>query len=353
MQGYYDSSAIASDSFDQAIQTDKNGALDLTPEMKGLGLKLEVVVSPGIFYLGFNMLDPVVGGSGERAKKLRQAVSAVIDFEEYIAIFNNGRGLPAQGPIPPGIFGYHDDINPITRNRLEEAKALLAQAGYANGRDQNNGQPLLLHYDVPSSSGPDDKSRFDWMRKQFAKLGIQLDIRSTDYNRFQEKMRTGAEQIYMWRWNADYPDPENFLFLLYGPNGKVKFHGENASNYTNPEYDRLFKIMKDMPDSPERDDIIAKMIAIVRQDAPWVFGFFPKEYVLNQQWVGSPKLNPMANGNLKHMNINVELRHQLIEKWNKPRLWPIGLIIGLLALMLVPVVISYRRRERSAVKGSV
>jgi oligopeptide transport system substrate-binding protein len=51
-------------------------------------------------------------------------------------------------------------------------------------------------------------------------------IRATDYNRFREKMREGTGQMFFWGWNADYPDPENFLFLLYGPNGKVEAGGK-------------------------------------------------------------------------------------------------------------------------------
>ena len=71
------------------------------------------------------------------------------------------------------------------------AKKLLADAGYPEGRDKKTGRPLILNYDVPASSGPDDKARFDWLRKQFQQLGIELNIRATQYNRFQQKMRTG------------------------------------------------------------------------------------------------------------------------------------------------------------------
>ena len=56
--------------------------------------------------MGFNMTDPVVGGYSRRAKLLRQAISIAVDYEELLSIFANGRGLAAQGPIPPGIFGY-------------------------------------------------------------------------------------------------------------------------------------------------------------------------------------------------------------------------------------------------------
>ncbi len=350
LQGYYDSSSISSDSFDQAIRIDENGVPDLTPELKDHGIRLETVVSPSIFYMGFNMLDPVVGGNSEKNKKLRQAIAAVIDFNEYIAIFNNGRGLAAQGPIPPGIFGYVNDKNPLTQVSLEQAKQLLSEAGYPNGRDEHSGQPLLLNYDAPSSSGPDDKARFDWMRKQFAKLNIELNIRSTEYNRFQENMRTGAEQIFMWGWNADYPDPENFLFLLYGPNGKVKYGGENAANYSNSEFDQLFERMKNMQNSDERAAIIQKMINIVRDDAPWLFGVFPKDYVLDHQWMSPVKMNVIANNTLKFVDLDAPLRAKLISRWNRPRIWPIMVMISLLLIFLIPVIISYIRRENTAIK---
>jgi ABC-type transport system substrate-binding protein len=134
-----------------------------------------------------------------------------------------------------------------------------------------------LYFDVPAS-GPDSKAQLDWMRKQFRKLNIQLVIRSTDYNRFQDKMRRGQAQIFQWGWNADYPDPENFLFLLYGPNGKVNSSGENAANYENKEFDRLFEQMRAMPNTDERLKIIQKMADIAREDAPWVWGFHPKMF---------------------------------------------------------------------------
>ena len=75
---------------------------------------------------------------------------------------------------------------------------------------------------------------------------------TSDYNRFREKIDQGNYQFTMWGWNADYPDPENFLFLLYGPNSREKYKGENTSNYDNPEFNRLFKKMETMPSGPER-----------------------------------------------------------------------------------------------------
>ena len=263
LQGYYDSSGISSDSFDQAVKFSAGGDPQLTDSMRAKGIGLVTTVAASLWYVGFNMLDPVVGGLGEDRRKLRQALSIAFDYDEFISIFLNGRGIPAQGPIPPGLFGYVEGVaglNPyvyearggrIARRPIEAARRLLAEAGYPNGRNAKTGEPLVLYFDT-MASGPDAKSRLDWMKKQLDKLNVQLVVRGTDYNRFQDKIRKGNAQLFEWGWNADYPDPENFFFLLYGPHKKVGSGGENAANYDSPEFDRLFEQMKDMDNGPAR-----------------------------------------------------------------------------------------------------
>lgn len=358
LQGYYDKSGISADSFDQAIKIRPDGTAVLTPQMIAKGIQLQKTINPSIFYLGFNMLDPVVGGYSEKNKKLRQAIAAAIDYEEYIAIFMNGRGIPAQSPIPPGIFGYREGkagINPIIydwennhpkRKSLAYAKKLLAEAGYPNGINPKTGRPLILNYDVTSTGNPDDQARLNWMRKQFAKLGIQLNIRSTQYNRFQDKVRTGNAQIFSWGWLADYPDPENFLSLLYGPNAKVPSGGENATNYHNPTFDRLFETMRQLPNGPARQALINQMIAMVQQDSPWVFGLHPIDFTLSHAWNRAVKPHAIANNTLKYEKLNAALRKEKREIWNQPILWPLGLLIGFLVVLMVPLTLSFWRRER-------
>ncbi|MGE4057174.1 MAG: ABC transporter substrate-binding protein [Vicinamibacterales bacterium] len=91
LQGYYDFSGITSDAFDQAVQVSSSGGPVLTAEMREKGMSLSTAVAPSTFYLGFNMLDSVVGGGSEQARQLRQAISIAVDYEEFIAIFLNGR----------------------------------------------------------------------------------------------------------------------------------------------------------------------------------------------------------------------------------------------------------------------
>ncbi len=355
LQGYYDASGLSSDSFDQAVQFNAAGHAELTPAMRARGLRLVTAVAPSLWYLGFNMLDPVVGGLSAKQRELRQAISIALDYEQFVDIFLNGRGVPGQGPLPPGIYGY--DANAydpwvyarangrIKRRPLAYARRLLAAAGYPDGRDAATGRPLVLYFDT-MASGPDARARLEWYRKQFAKLGIQLVVRATDYNRFQDKLRRGNDQIFEWGWNADYPDPENFFFLLYGPNGKVKDGGENAANYANPEFDALFEKMRYMDDGPARRALIDRMNAIVERDAPWVFAYYPKAFSLVQPWVDNIKPNFMANNTLKYRRVDPILRARLRDQWNRPVLWPLGLLAAGLALAVLPAWRAWRKKER-------
>jgi ABC-type transport system substrate-binding protein len=358
LQGYYDASGISSDSFDQSVQISIGGEANVSDAMRQQGIQLSTSVATSTMYTGFNWLDPVVGGDEERARKLRLAIAIAVDFEEFISIFANGRGIAAQSPIPPGIFGYragcdginhhvYDCVNGEARRKpIEVARKLLVQAGYPGGVDAVTKQPLVIHLDT-TANGVGNKSRLDWIRKQFDKLGVQLDVRSTDYNRFQDKIRRGDTQMFYYGWNADYPDPENFFFLLHGPQGKVKFSGENASNYSNAEFDRLFERMKNMDNGPERQAIIDRMLEVLRRDSPWLWGYHPKSYVLQHGWLHNIKPNIMANNKLKYWRIDARLREQKRREWNQAVIWPLWLGSGLLLLAGSWVWWMMRKREET------
>ena len=358
LQGYYDASGISSEAFDQAVQIGSSGDMGLSPSMRAKGIYLLSAVQPSIFYMAFNMADPVVGGYKERARKLRQAISIAQNQEEYISIFMNERGVPAQGPIPPGIFGYEEGkkgTNPYVyewkngkriRKSIETAKRLLAEAGYPGGVSAKTGKRLKLYYDT-TATGPDDRALMDWRRKQFAKLGIELVIRATDYNRFQDKVRKGKVQLFSWGWNADYPDPENFLFLLYGGNAAIDTNGTgiNSSNYKNPEFDRLFDEIKSMENTPERLEKIEKMLEIARRDAPWVWGVYPKSLTLLHGWFKNVSPNAMANNTLKYKRIDAAERIKKQQAWNQPARNPLVFMAAIILLAVILLLKIYRNRE--------
>ncbi|MDR1888604.1 MAG: ABC transporter substrate-binding protein [Zoogloeaceae bacterium] len=357
LQGYYDASGIASDNFDQAVRINIGGEVGLSDDMREKGIRLLTSVRPSIFYMGFNMQDPLVGGDNEAAVKLRQAIAIAIDDEEFISIFMNGRGIPGMSPIPPGIFGFEEGkagINPYVYDWVEDqprrksiaaARQLLAEAGWPNGRNAKTGEALIVNLDT-TSGGMGDKSRLDWLIRQFQKIGAQLVVRSSDFNRFQEKLSKGAVQMFFLGWNADYPDPENFFFLLLGSESKVRYGGENHANYANPEFDRLFLEMKSMESTPERLALIRRMNRLLQRDVPWIFVFHPKTYTLAHTWLKNRKPNDVGNNTLKYQRLDHAERARLRSEWNPPARWPLLLAAGGLILLAWPVFRLYWRREQ-------
>ena len=358
LQGYYDSSGISSDTFDSAITFNDTGDPRASEALKAKHIVLRTSVRPTTIYLAFNMLDDTVGGYTVEKQKLRQAISIALDYEEYIEIFLNGRGVVSHSPLPPGIFGYEPGatgINPYiydwdastnrpVRKSIEAARQLLREAGYPGGQD-SKGNPLIVSFDNTwNSAGA--TSRLTWMRNKLEQLGITMESRTTDYNRFRDKVKNGNFQIIFWGWHADYPDAENFFFLLYGPNSKALRDGENAANYDNPEYNRLFETMKSMENSPERLVRIREMNRLLQRDAPWVFVYHPVAFGLSHQWLKNSKPNALGGGNFKYLRIDASQRTQSRQAWNQPIVWPLWVCLGLLILGTIPAVITIWKRER-------
>jgi ABC-type transport system substrate-binding protein len=370
-QGYLDVPVIERTDYGVDFSVDMEDSDDVRAEYTAKGMKFPKVVDLSSWFLGFNMLDPVVGNGSTpeqsaRNRKLRQALSIAIDWEEYTRIFPEEGGEVAMSPLPGGMFGSRhgtaDGVNAVThradgqrllRRPLDDARRLLAEAGYPGGRDAKTGQPLTLNYDFYAVPTPDRRPKLEWMVKQFAKIGVQLDIRATDNNQFQDKVRKGKHQVFWLGWLADYPDAENFLFLLYGPNGKTRSDGENTANYENPEFDRLFNQLKLADDGPAKQQLIDRMVAIVQDDAPWAFGYFPYASGAFQPWVKNGKPSILVKDMARYYRIDTAERERLQASWNAPVWWPV--IVGLLALVAAVMVAvrSFRRRERTNARGEV
>jgi oligopeptide transport system substrate-binding protein len=110
----------------------------------------------------------------------------------------------------------------------------------------------------------------------------------------------------------------------------------------------LFEQMKNMENGPERQHIIDRMISILRHDAPWLWGYHPKDYGLYHAWYSNVKANRLSHNNIKYFRIDGSLRAEKRREWNAPVLWPVALLGILLLASLIPAVVVYRHRERSA-----
>jgi ABC-type transport system substrate-binding protein len=365
-QGYLDVPEIERPEWGVDFRNDENNSDEVKHLYTERGFKFPLSTDISNWYVGFNMLDPVVGrgktpAEDERHRKLRQAISIAINWEEgYGRIFLSKGGVAANSPLPPGLFGsregqgtFHDPVThevvdgKVVRRPIEDARKLLAEAGFPDGRDAKTGQPLVLNYDYQKVVTPEGKTENDWMVRQFAKLGIQLEVRATDYNQFQDKVQKGKHQIFWWGWLADYPDAENFLFLLYGPNAKSVSNGENVSNYRNPEYDTLYRELQTLDDGPRKQEVIDKMVAILQQDAPWSFGYFPWGGLAFQQWVYNGKPSILIRDMAKYYRIDPALRVEKQAAWNKPIWWPLVLLLALLLALVWVARRGYQQRQRA------
>ena len=284
--------------------------------------------------------------------------SGGIISEERIQIFYNGRGLAAQSILPPGIFGHETGRGGIDshvytwdaetssprRRPLAEAKRLLAEAGYPGGKD-SAGRQLSIEFANPWTN-PESQALIKWLTLKLDEIGVNLVNETTDYNRFREKVHRGDFQMLHWGWHADYPDPENFLFLLYGKNGKVKHHGENVCNYDNPEFNSLFKRLETMQNSPARLKLIRRANRILQRDAPMVWGFHPVNFGLYHGWLKNTKPHAIAYGSMKYLRLDTAARENYRRERNRPVVWPLVLALGLFTAVTVPAFVSLRRRAR-------
>ena len=332
----------------------------LSDAMKEKNIKLLTSIDTAFYHIQFNMLDDVVGGYTEDKQKLRQAICIALEYNEYMDLYMNGRGIAAQTPIPPGIFGYvggAEGTNPFlsewdpvrerhVRKPIETAKKLLAEAGYPNGIGKD-GKPLEINLDHSNSGNPTFMSTFFWMRDRLNLIGVRLKERGTDLETKRKKILKGNFQIDSTGWLADYPDAENFLFLFYGPNGKVKYEGANGMNYENKKYDKVFEQLESMEDGPERMELIKKALLILQKDSPSVLMYFPLNYSLEHDWYKNVKPHSMSNNTLKYKRIDSKQRVENQKKWNQPVYWPVGLLVAIFMVGCLPAAIIINRSEKS------
>ena len=206
-KGKIDYIAIPKDNFGQVITPNKQ----LSDDMAKNGIVLKVNTALDIAYTAFNHDNPIF-----KNVDLRRAMSLATNPAESNRIFYNGTATVAQFIIPPGIAGYLKDFkNPYTGQNIEEAKKLLAKAGFPGGK----GLPAMT-YDTTATT--DARQGGELFQREMAKIGITIEVVANPWPQLQEKINKRKVMLYGLAWSADYPDAENFLQLLYGPN---KFPG--------------------------------------------------------------------------------------------------------------------------------
>jgi len=299
VKGKFDLSSIPKDSFDSVASLEGN----LLPEFQKKGVALYKSSILDVTFYTFNLENTVL-----KNLKLRQAMAMAFDRLKSGEMFYNNRVILAQGPIPPGLEGYDLEYrSPYLASEkqvnLEEAKKLLAEAGYPEGKGL---PPITL--DVTSST--EARQGGEFFKNQMALLGIKIEVISNPWGELVEKVNKGTGMIFAKAWMADYPDAENFLQLFYGPN---KAPGPNDSRYDNPVFNKMFQEALLLPPGEERALKYKKLNKLVAEEVPAIFVHHRLGYTVAHGWLENLVPTDMA-GFLKYLDINIEKRKELKSK---------------------------------------
>lgn len=265
----------------------------LKPEFAARGIQLERSVDPEITYLYFNMQDDTVGGLAKEKIALRRAIAMAYKVEDQLRIIRQGQSVRAHFPIPPGVAGHDPDYRASTPHDPRAANALLERFGYRKGPDGYRrlpgGAPLVIRY----SSSPTERDRqFDeLMKRSLDSIGVRLEIHK---DRFPELIKLENQCRLMMRsaaWIADYPDGDNFMQLLYGPNTGQS----NNACYRSQEYDRRYERSRLLPHGPERDRLYHEMARLMEVHTVWILADSRYRNVLLQPYVSGFRKHPVLH----------------------------------------------------------
>ncbi|MBZ0255476.1 ABC transporter substrate-binding protein [bacterium] len=222
-------------------------------------------------YYGFNVTkEPFTD------KRVRLAFNYAIDRDSIIKYVLNGRGTPATGIVPPSMPNYSSITTGFTYD-LEKAKTLMAEAGYPNGEGLSE---ITLEL---NSGGTVNELIAEAIQNQLKQIGVTVRLQIVEWTQHLQKIDDGETAFFRLAWMGDYPDPENYLALMWGKNFTPK--GTNYSRYLNPEFDRLFEEGMRLTDEKKRVELYQQAEKIAYEDAPILFLYFGKRYRLMQPFV--------------------------------------------------------------------
>lgn len=236
------------------------------------------------YYYGFNTkkkpFDDV---------KVRRAVSMAIDRSQFSTILG-GNQIATTSWVPKGMMGYEPDMG--LKFNPTEAKKLLTEAGYPNGK----GFPIFqLVYD----SRDDNKIIAENLQQQLKEvLNVEITIINQEWKIHLKQLEIDPPQFWRLGWGADFPDPDNFLNLF------TSYSGNNKTKWSNPEYDRLIAEGAKEFNLQKRLDIYRRAQKILtEEDVPIVPLFIEALNYLIRPYVKGYRMDAMSLHILKNVKI--------------------------------------------------
>jgi ABC-type transport system substrate-binding protein len=284
----------------------------LAPNLERQGVSVFRELQPEITYYVFNVEakaqgqpNPVGGYSAERVA-LRRAMSLAHDRRREIDIIRKGQAIAAETPVAPGVVGYDDAFRTEAQvHDVPKARALLDMFGYVDRdgdgwREQPDGSRLVIGHKFSAGSQENRQLAELWV-KSMADVGLRVDAFAVQFADLLKDKKVGNYVTAQSAWIADYPDAQNFLQLLYGPNTGQS----NESAFKLAEYDRLYEKSLALPDGAERNRVYREMYRLVLAYAPWRLGVHRIFNHLQYPWVKGYKKHPILYTNFKYLDLDL------------------------------------------------
>ena len=282
----------------------------LAPNLKKRGITMVRYPRADVSMSYFAMENPVVGGYEPHKVALRRAVALAIDLDREIRLVRRGQAIPGQSAVAPMTFGYDPDFrSEMSEFNLPRAKALLDLHGYVdrNGdgwREQPDGQPLLLEY----ATQPDQQSRqlTELWKKNMDALGVRIEFKTAKWPENLKSSRAGKLMMWGVGWVASAPDGDTFLALGFGPNkGQA-----NHSRFDLPAYNQLYLQQREMPDGPERLQVMSDAKKLMIAYMPMKIHAHRMFTDLAHPWVVGYHRNIFVREFWKYVDIDTEVLRQ-------------------------------------------
>ena len=280
---------------------------DVKPELKARGIRRFDSVDAETTFHFFNFRDKMTGGFGKDRVALRRAMIMAYPTHVEIETIRRSQAIENEMVIPRGVVGYNPDYRSVNPYNPEAANKLLDKFGFKRGADgwrtNPDGSPLEIRLNSEAQQVSNEYDKL-WS-KSLEAIGIKLTVQK---GTFAENQKAAHQcQLMMWgsAWAADYPDGENFLQLLYGPNSLQS----NNGCYDSPIFNRLYEAAAKLPDSPQRTALYELMVRQAEYDGAWRFGVSRKRATLVHKGIIGFKKHPMMHTEWKFMDIDLPTRN--------------------------------------------
>jgi len=279
-----------------------DAANELKPDWTAQGVALYRAITPSVSYAFFNFRDPLLGGFSKEKIALRRAIIMGYEIGQEIVVIDKNQAVQAQMPIPYGVVGFDPNYRSINQYDPALANGLLDYFGYKKGADGYrtlpDGKPLVIRQ--ATGTAAIDREYNELWKKSMDAIGIHMEFQP---GKFADHLKaTKSCQLMMWSaaWTADYPDGDNFMQLLYGPNT-----GEsNNGCYESKSYDALYEKSRLLPpDSVERQHLFIDMTRQMEVDGAWSLHVSPIRNELIRPWVKGYKAHPILNADWVYMDV--------------------------------------------------